>query len=261
MAEITREQELADLYIELGDLIAPVREFCRRGQVDPNEARKVRALVVAQIPTFLGRVGRYGKGYQHEVSAINIEVRDPLVRSMQHFTYDDPTGPSITSTFLEMSVGKIRDLLALIPRQPFAGVIAAGSPYQFYRWLRAACETAQSRVVLVDQYCSPDILLRYLSAVPETAMAVFVTSASRRWQETKSASELFSIERPNSYQLRLHPNLHDRFVLVDRTAYAIGNSLKDGAVGNDCTISPGDHVAKVEEYLEEAALVHPTPKP
>jgi hypothetical protein len=250
---MTREEQLAELMFLLGRLAAPVLNYCETGPYSSERGRELRAQFMTERGQFLSAVHRYGEGYQTEVSEINVALGEMIKNALVHMTHeDDPEKEAgITRIFVESSLKHIQRKLLKIPRRPFSGVVEAGSPFQFYVWLRSVCETALARVVLIDPYPSADLLARYASAIP-LAVAITVVTTKRPgpdWDEFRAASELFLKERGQMYQIRIHGALHDRFVLADGVAYQIGASIKDAGVRTATTVTPGASRELIEEYL------------
>ena len=75
-------------------------------------------------------------------------------------------------------------------------------------------------------------------------------------------SELFAVDRPNSYQFLMAASIHDRHARIDGKIFHLGGSLAHAAMHDSFTITETDSNAQLHASLETAiGASHPWYQP
>jgi len=106
---------------------------------------------------------------------------------------------------------------------PVEGVFYNGQIFDAYVFVSDLIKSAKESIVLIDNYIDESVLMM-LAKRDSTVKAKIIT-------RTPSRSLIQDIERHNEQypkiELEENNNYHDRFLIIDKTVYHIGASLKD----------------------------------
>jgi len=129
-------------------------------------------------------------------------------------------------------------------------VIRDGAVFEYFDELRKIIELAKIDILFIDRYLDPSFVARFL---PHVSSEVPVRLLTRnRIEALLPAVDTFASQYGTLIQVRTSPNIHDRFVIIDRSAaYQSGASFKDGAKDSPVTVTQIiDAFAKVLELYD-----------
>jgi len=133
---------------------------------------------------------------------------------------------------------------------PVSVAVGHGMVFAYFDELRKIIETARQDVFFIDPYLDAEFVSRYLPYVsPGTATRLL---ASKYIATLLPAVDAFANQHAINVAVRSVPTLHDRYVLIDKSAcYQSGASFKDGAKKAGTTITQiTDAFAGVSQYYE-----------
>jgi hypothetical protein len=110
---------------------------------------------------------------------------------------------------------------------PLSVAVDAGRPFEYFETIREVIAGAQADLLFVDRHLEGEFVSRYLM---QAAQSVAIRLLTRdRVKQLVPAVALFRDQEQRSVEVRSHPDIHDRFVFVDRQlCYFSGASFKDG---------------------------------
>jgi hypothetical protein len=111
---------------------------------------------------------------------------------------------------------------------PLSAPVARGQVFDYFDEVRKVIEMAKEDLLFVDPYLDVEFVSRYLCHVSPAVTVRLLTH--KKLGTLLPAVDLFATQSKLTIQVRSTPNLHDRYVFVDRTTcYQSGASFKDGA--------------------------------
>jgi hypothetical protein len=115
------------------------------------------------------------------------------------------------------------DLLIKTSLPPNEGIFFEGQIFDAYIFVSNLIKSAKKSIILIDNYIDETVLLLLSKRQPKTNAEIYTKyiSAQLQLDLTKHNAQY---EPVNIYELT---GFHDRFLLIDNTAYHIGASLKD----------------------------------
>ena len=120
----------------------------------------------------------------------------------------------------------IDDLRMSLPEEEIKGVYEGGDQYAFCRDLRKLIQHATKDVLIIDPYLDPTLFGLYVDDLDRSVGICVLTSRPK--ENVKSFAQMFATGRPH-FEMRTHPDLHDRVVFADDRCWVIGQSIKDAA--------------------------------
>jgi hypothetical protein len=143
----------------------------------------------------------------------------------------DPTGAK--GKFRVTQAG-LENLEALVPEFTTGEVKKSGSltifgrkaTHTFDKFLRTTLAAAKNQVLIADSWVDGTIFDTVLDVIPKDCTFKLIYAQARDKFDAKA--KRFS-QQYAKFSHKRYKNLHDRFVVVDETAYIIGPSIKDAA--------------------------------
>jgi len=127
---------------------------------------------------------------------------------------------------LEQRVAKAEEQIGFFVRTalpPIEGIFYDGQIFDAYTFVAELIRSAQERVILIDNYVD-DSVLKTLTKRSEGVSASIIT---RKISDALAVD----LERHNQQyppvEITTSERFHDRFLIIDRTVYHLGASLKD----------------------------------
>ena len=120
----------------------------------------------------------------------------------------------------------IKDLRMSLPEEEIKGVYEGGDQYAFCRDLRKLIQHATKDVLIIDPYLDPTLFGLYVDDLDRSVGICVLTSKLK--DNMQSMAQMFATGRPH-FEMRTHPDLHDRVVFADKRCWVIGQSIKDAA--------------------------------
>jgi hypothetical protein len=119
---------------------------------------------------------------------------------------------------------------------PVSAPVAQGQVFDYFDEVRKVIEIAKQDLLFVDPYLDAEFVSRYLCHVSPGVTVRLLTH--KKLGTLLPAVDLFAAQSKLTIQVRSDPNLHDRYVFVDRnTCYQSGASFKDGAKSAPTTLT------------------------
>ena len=119
---------------------------------------------------------------------------------------------------------------------PLSAPVAHGQVFDYFDEVRKVIEMAKQDLLFVDPYLDAEFVSRYLCHVSPGVTVRLL--AHKKLGTLLPAVDLFATQSKLTIQVHSTPNLHDRYVFVDRTAcYQSGASFKDGAKAAPTTLT------------------------
>jgi hypothetical protein len=112
-----------------------------------------------------------------------------------------------------------------IPEREIKGHYDVGEEYEFYRDVKEILTLAKTEVFIIDPYLSDEIFNLYANRISRSITLRILSDrvpASTAAIAAKYASG-------GNLSLRTTSLIHDRLILIDDRAWAIGQSIKDAA--------------------------------
>jgi len=176
----------------------------------------------------------------------DLEIQDWLGRASALVDQWDP----LKSPFFELDIGKIhkffgsqnedgirgvqrtlfqaRHDLRMKTVGPLSIALSQGGIFDYFDEIRKIIEEATIDLLFVDPYLDAEFASRYLPQVKAGVSIRLLTQ--KRVQALVPAVELLRQQNNCLIEVRTSPNLHDRYVFIDRlSCYQSGASFKDGA--------------------------------
>jgi len=133
---------------------------------------------------------------------------------------------------------------------PVNQAIGQGLVFNYFDELRKIITLAQTDIFFIDPYLDAEFVSCYL---PQVSAGVTIRLLTRKGLATLvPAAKLFAQQTQQRVELRSTPNLHDRYVIIDRSScYQSGASFKDGGRNAGTTITQiTDAFAAVNQTYE-----------
>lgn len=124
---------------------------------------------------------------------------------------------------MEESLEKVFSKLDNTPNVLMEGIFYEGQIFDSYVFVSDLIKSAQTRLVLIDNYIDESVLLM-LSKRASNVSAEIRTSCSIKGLQLDIQKH--NLQYPPIKMKRIK-NIHDRFLIVDNTVYHIGASIKD----------------------------------
>jgi hypothetical protein len=135
---------------------------------------------------------------------------------------------SVALRRLQTLLHSARQDLLMKTSGPTSIAVGQGMTFMYFDELRKAIELAKQELFFVDPYLDADFVSRYL---PHAAAGVGIRLLAREKLKTLlPAVQAFVQQAKAKVEIRSTPQLHDRYVFIDRSScYQSGASFKDGA--------------------------------
>ncbi len=105
-------------------------------------------------------------------------------------------------------------------------LIEPGTPHSAYVILRDIVESTVKEIMLVDAWIDRT-LFELLSNLKTTARIRFLTRTEYIPKDFVTEAKKFGKQTKHSVAVRTHPDVHDRFLVIDDRAFQSGSSFKD----------------------------------
>ena len=141
--------------------------------------------------------------------------------------------------------------LKLATAGPVSVALEVGMTFHYFEEVRQIVELASTDVFFIDPYLDADFVGRYLVLIkPEVTIRLLTSNA--HVAQLLAAVDAFTRQHGNSVGVRTAKDLHDRYVITDRSAcYQSGASFKDGAKRAPTTLTQiTDAFAAVQQTYE-----------
>lgn len=122
--------------------------------------------------------------------------------------------------------------------------------HTFDKFLRNIFATAKNKVLIADAWVDETIFDNVLDSIPK------ITTINLLYKEKRDAFDSrmarFKIEY-KKFTVKRHRNLHDRFLVIDKTGYVIGPSIKDAAKKSPALVVKLDEKSSslLEKFFED----------
>lgn len=118
---------------------------------------------------------------------------------------------------------------------PISSALSSGQMFDYFDSVRKIIETATKDILFIDPYLDAEFVSRYL---PHVHSNVSVRLLGGKFKTLVPAVDMYCKQNSVSVEIRESGELHDRFVIVDKTnCYQSGASFKDGAKKADTIIT------------------------
>lgn len=108
-------------------------------------------------------------------------------------------------------------------QQPQEELFATGCMWDAYSYIANLIRSAKEQVILIDNYCN-DKTLTLLDQRAKDVKATIHTTYNKIYNEALSAH---NSQQTPIQSIQLPHKIHDRFLIIDKQVYLLGNSLKD----------------------------------
>lgn len=115
------------------------------------------------------------------------------------------------------------DFLVTMHKQPSGKLFDTGCVFDAYAYMVELISLAEKSIILVDNYCNAKTLT-LLDNRKEGVEAIIYTKYDKKFED---ALEQHNKQYPEIKRVQVPHKFHDRFLIVDRIVYILGNSLKD----------------------------------
>ena len=118
---------------------------------------------------------------------------------------------------------------------PVSSALSSGQMFDYFDSIRKIIETATKDILFIDPYLDAEFVSRYL---PYVHSDVSVRLLGGKFATLVPAVDMYCKQHGVSVEMRDSGELHDRFVILDKTnCYQSGASFKDGAKKADTIIT------------------------
>ena len=132
---------------------------------------------------------------------------------------------------------QVRSDLRMQTTGPMSIAIGKGMVYDYFDEIRKGIESATSDILFIDSYLNADFVSQYLGHVKE-GVSIRLLGSEQYLKSLIPAAEAFSMQNNLELELRTSPNLHDRYMFIDRNqCYQSGASFKDGGKKSPTTLT------------------------
>ena len=272
-----RQKEKSELIYKLGLLLCPLQDVVDRpDQHDDASRRRAAAMFNGNLDAFTKAaaafaVGEPGLVYQTELSAI-VGAAFGLRGDLEHKLHDTET----LRGSLDLHRDRIIAAIGSIPVSAVTEIFEAATPFSTYCRIKDICQSATTKLVLVDRYLDASVFYRYLRDVPPGVQVTLVRVPPKNRQSPDylqfiDVSHLYADERgPDGYQLveQSDKKVHDRWLQCDGLLWQLGPSFKDAGAASRATLTPliandenlqviADVIATGTELFGPGHLTHP----
>jgi hypothetical protein len=98
------------------------------------------------------------------------------------------------------------------------------NPYQAFKKLKLILRTCKRDLGIIDPYTNEQTIERYIEPLPESLRVRLLTRVMQG--DFKGAAITYKQAHP-LFEVRTSDEIHDRYLMIDRRAWIIGQSLKD----------------------------------
>jgi hypothetical protein len=125
-------------------------------------------------------------------------------------------------TFLKQNIINLNKLVIDKNITPTQGIFYDGQIFDAYIFINDLLKSAKDEVVLVDNYIDESILTLF-SKYPDIKFTIISSDKNKRLKlDIKRYNSQY-----NNLTLKHSSKFHDRFLIIDKTTYHLGASLKD----------------------------------
>jgi len=164
-------------------------------------------------------------------SLLRIKYNPAFYDRAQRAGWVDPTGPR--GKFRVIEAG-LQNLMALVPELTARDLKKSGAltifdrkaTHTFDKFLRTTFAAAKTQVLIADSWVDGTIFDTVLDVIPKDCTFKLIYAQARGKFDEKA--KRFSQQYTKFLHKKYKP-LHDRFMVVDDTAYILGPSIKDAA--------------------------------
>ena len=261
------QREQQDIVIRIGAYLSPIKDFIEKSKADPsyaddiNNIRRLQPHVgeqafIVPINQFLNKYN-YSAYYQVVATPYHQfahQLADQTLSSKKKTASDFIK--NMETLFNMMAEALI--VIAHIPSPPQDINIKAQSPFQAYCFFTNLFASIKEFLYLIDPYIDASLFHNYFFRMSNT-INIQIVSSINKWNKSikdqvESVEALFGVEYPN-YKRKDLPELHDRFVITETSAYQLGGSLKDAAKKADFSVvqvSESRRLDLIDVYFKEA---------
>jgi hypothetical protein len=146
---------------------------------------------------------------------------------------------------------------------PVSVAVPQGATFDYFDAVKQVIEQAKLDLLIVDPYLDADFVSRYLPFA-DKAITIRLLTTDKKLATLLPAVDAFIEQYRSAIQVREHPDLHDRHVIVDgRECYQSGASFKDGPRNAGTTVTQlvdvfADVKAGYEKLWDESKPHRPT---
>lgn len=97
-------------------------------------------------------------------------------------------------------------------------------PFDAYVDIEKIVSSADQEIKIIDAYVDKSLFTLYLADVdPSVEIKIATKNMYDRFREVATR---FKIQKPN-FHVKTHPEIHDRYIIIDNRAWILGQSIKD----------------------------------
>jgi hypothetical protein len=164
-------------------------------------------------------------------SLLDVKYNPAFYDRAQGAGWADPTGPRGK---FQVTVAGLQNLVALVPEITAEDLKKSGAltifskkaTHTFDKFLRTTFAAAKTQVLIADSWVDGTIFDTVLDVIPKdcTFKLIYAQARGKFEERAKRFSQQYT-----KFLHRKYKPLHDRFMIVDDTAYILGPSIKDAA--------------------------------
>ncbi|MCQ2359932.1 MAG: hypothetical protein MJ009_00425 [Paludibacteraceae bacterium] len=137
---------------------------------------------------------------------------------------------------------------------PTEMVFYEGENFKAYDFLCTLIESAQKRIVLIDNYIDRKVLLMLNKRAKGVSATVYTNHKTLSDPQIQlDFTEANKKREAPLIQMLEIKNDHDRFLIIDNTSYLLGPSIKDAGV-NRCAVVK--MISAPDKILKDLILIH-----
>lgn len=259
------QREQRDIIIKIGAYLAPIKDFIEKSETDSsyaddiNNIRRLQSLTMNQ--TLYSNIIQFLQKYGY--SPYSSELLAPISNFIKLVANQTIPRKKLKSTgfiskmkaeFDVMAGGLI--ILSQISLPQIDINIKAQTPFQAYCFFSNLFSTVKDYIYIIDPYIDASLFYCYFYRLPNT-MKIQIASSSDKWNKTikeqvEAVEKLFMAEYSN-YNRKDVPELHDRFIITETSAFQLGGSLKDAAKKSDFSVvkvSKAKRLELIDSYFK-----------
>jgi len=157
------------------------------------------------------------------------DIISTLAQSAEPFFDPTPRMESMTS-----AVVRCRQLSAKLQLKidEQSEILLDRNPYLAFRKLKILIQTCKNDLSIQDPYTNDQIIDRYIQPLPNNVRVKLLTRVMQG--NFRAAALVYKQIRP-LFEVKLSNAIHDRYLIIDRRAWIVGQSLKDA--GSNAPVS------------------------
>jgi hypothetical protein len=136
-----------------------------------------------------------------------------------------------------VTLHKVQHDLRMRTAGPLSAAVERGAHFDYFDAVRQILQQAKLDLLVIDPYLDVDFVGRYLPMIAK-GLTVRLLTTDKKLATLLPAVDAFVAQYGSAIQVREHPDLHDRYVIVDGAqCYQSGASFKDGPRNADTTVT------------------------